>query len=302
MDRDSVHITTETEFRYQLKNVYPNSTQITWPEILSEGETLSNINSREFWKKRYQFHKTYFKIQKKDFINNTLKEYRRLCKFKSTASIFLWTDKTLVSQINMIGVLSWLKDNCKDSNIYLVEKPQKINSIKSYNQNSISIKTKLNQDDIEFADYVWQSYCSSNPIHLENIINFHNYNFKYLQKAINTHLKRFPSVKNGLNEIENRILQKSTSRRINSKEELIMTIKNQDKNYGYTINQFQRIFESLKLFYTTDHPLKLNQVGMQILSNKTNCYGMFRNNNSYLGGSLKFNYLYNYENKKILKL
>ena len=67
-------------------------------------------------------------------------------------------------------------------------------------------KVQLTQDDIEYADYVWQLYCSDNPIRLENLTDFNNYNFNYLSEAIQAHLQRFPSIKNGLNAVENSAL------------------------------------------------------------------------------------------------
>ena len=64
-------------------------------------------------------------------------------------------------------------------------------------------KQVLTQDDIEYADYVWQLYCSDNPIRLENLSSFQDFQFTYLSEAVKAHLKRFPTIRNGLNEIEN---------------------------------------------------------------------------------------------------
>ena len=45
-------------------------------------------------------------------------------------------------------------------------------------------RTVLNQDDVEYADYVWQLYCSDNPIRLENLSDYNDYKFDYLSDAI----------------------------------------------------------------------------------------------------------------------
>jgi hypothetical protein len=160
----------------------------------------------------------------------------------------------------------------------------------------------LSQDDIEYADYVWQLYCSDNPIRLENLTDFENYQFQYLYEALQAHLKRFPSIKNGLNELENRLLELSVIEKPKSKKDLLVNILKNQGRYGFGDSQYERILNSLNPLFSSFKPVKLTRKGKQILDGQTSYYSHIRDNEAYLGGALKYNFLYNTESERILKL
>jgi hypothetical protein len=211
----------------------------------------------------------------------------------------------------MIAVLSWLKTHRRDAQISLICSGNEDGTDTMYglcDNDDEKIKTLfnkrvyLNQDDIEFADYVWQLYCSDNPIRLENMSDFEHYHFDYLSNAIKVHLKRFPSIKNGLNELENRIMQLAVEQKPKNKKELVQNIMANQGYYGYGDTQFDRIITSLKPLFTSYSPIRLSKKGKDIVEGKTSFYSQIRDNESYLGGALKYNFLYNDESGRILKL
>ena len=56
-------------------------------------------------------------------------------------------------------------------------------------------RIELTANDIEYADYMWQLYCSNCPLRLEAIYKYNPMSpFIYLSKAFEMHLKRFPSL------------------------------------------------------------------------------------------------------------
>jgi hypothetical protein len=279
--------------------------------MLCEGKTETNVGSESFWKTRFEYlHKNY-NVSKSWFVEKTLKEYRSLCNHKQQDEIILWFEFDLFCQINMIAVLSWLKTHRRDAQISLVCSGNEDGSDKMYGlcdleddrlQTLYKKRKHLSQDDIEFADYVWQLYCSDNPIRLENMSDFEHYHFDYLSEAIKVHLKRFPTIKNGLNEIENRILELSVEQKPKNKKQLVQTIMNNQGYYGYGDSQFERIITSMKPLFTSFNPVRLSRKGKDILEGKTSYYSQIRDNESYLGGALKYNFLFNDESGRILKL
>ena len=66
-----------------------------------------------------------------------------------------------------------------------------------------------------------------------------NYQFDYLSDAITSHLHRFPSVKNGLNAMENNILQLSIDKRPTSKRELLKTVLENQGSLGFGNSQYE---------------------------------------------------------------
>lgn len=306
-----LHITNGDSFTDRLHSLKLKGDVITWREMLCEGKTLTAVGSESFWKTRYEFlHKNY-KVSKSWFIEKTLKEYRSLCNHKQQDQIVLWFEYDLFCQINMLAVISWLKANRKYAQISLVCSGKEDDSDKLYGLTELTNdqllglyenRTILSQDDIEYADYVWQLYCSDNPIRLENLSDFKNYKFDYLADAITNHLQRFPSIKNGLNSMENNILQLSLDKKPGSKKELLKTVLQNQGGLGFGDSQYERAISRLRPLFSSLNPVRLTKKGKDILSNNTNYYGALQDNEMYLGGALKYNFLYNNGTNRILKL
>jgi hypothetical protein len=137
---------------------------------------------------------------------------------------------------------------------------------------------------------------------LENLIAHNDFQFEYLADALKTHLKRFPSIKNGLNELENKILETSLNQKPKSRKELLGTLLTDQGYYGFGDTQYERIITSLRPLFSSFNPVRLTKKGKEVLDNQTNYYSQIRDNQLYLGGSLKYNFLYNTSTDRILKL
>ncbi|TMU56597.1 DUF1835 domain-containing protein [Flagellimonas algicola] len=306
-----LHITNGDSFTSKLQTLNLKGDIITWREMLCEGKTLCAVGSESFWKTRFEFLNKNYKVTKSWFVEKTLKEYRSLCNHKQQDQIVLWFEYDLFCQINMLAVLSWLKTHRRHAEISLVCSGKEDATDKLYGLSELSDdkllelyenRTILSQDDIEFADYVWQLYCSDNPIRLENLIAHNNFQFQYLSEALKAHLKRFPTIKNGLNELENQVLETAVGEKPKSRKELLSSMLTNQGYYGFGDTQHNRIITSLKPLFSSFNPVKLTKMGKDVLENKANYYSQLRDNQLYLGGSLKYSFLYNSSTDRILKL
>ena len=312
MGASILHITNGDSTTNYLKKLKYSGEFITWREMLCEGKTTTDVGSETFWKNRFEFFKTSYKVSKKKFIDYTLKEYRNLCKHKQQDEIVLWFEHDLFCQINMLAVISWLKKYRKGYQITLVcsgevKGSNKMHGFSNLNEKQIhqhfKNRIELNQDDIEYADYIWQLYCSDSPLRLETVYKFNPMSpFHYLASAIEAHLKRFPSIKNGLNNIENKILETAQNNNLKSKEQLVgQLIKNGDV-YGFGDMQYEHSIDTLGKLFTSFNPVKLSRKGKKVVENQLNFYGQIRNDNSYLGGSKKYSFLYHNPSNKLLQI
>ena len=306
-----LHITNGDSFTQKLRTLKLKGDIITWREMLCEGKTETNVGSESFWKTRFEFLHKHYKVSKSWFVEKTLKEYRSLCNHKQQDQIILWFEYDLFCQVNMLAVLSWLKTHRRYAEISLVCSGKEDTTDKLYGLSELSDeqlmklyenRIQLSQNDIEFADYVWQLYCSDNPIRLENLMDFSQYQFEYLSEALQAHLRRFPTIRNGLNEMENRILELSSEYKPKSKQELVGTALQNQGYYGFGDTQYERIVNNLKPLFSSFNPVKLSRKGKDILDRKTSYYSVIRDNEAYLGGALKYNFLYNTDSGRILKL
>lgn len=306
-----LHITNGDVFTKKLKSLKLSGEIITWREMLCEGKTENNVGSESFWKTRFEFLNKNYKVSKSTFINKTLKEYRSLCNHKKEDQIVLWFEYDLFCQVNLLAVISWLKTHRKYAEISLVCSGKEDSSDTFYGLNELTDEQLLNkyenkiilkQDDIEYADYVWQLYCSDNPIRLENLTDFKNYQFKYLENSIQSHLHRFPSIKNGLNEMETNILKQAIDKKPKSKTEFLNILVKNQGFLGFGDIQYQRAITRLKPLFTSFNPVRLSQTGKLILKGETSYYSCIQQNDVYLGGALKYNFLFNSDTNRILKL
>lgn len=301
-----LHITNGDSLTEILRKFAFEGELITWREVLCEGKTTPDVGSESFWKTRFDYFKTHYKTSKQIFIEKTLKEYRKLCNEKQQDEIVLWFDNDLFCQINMIAVISWLKKFRKGVQVSLVSPKKQYQFFSEMSEEQLrklyEKRVELTQDDIASADYVWQLYCSDSPIRLENFSSFNSSQFDFLQEAIQTHLSRFPSLHNGLNSVENFVLNESSKRKLKSKDELIaMSLKNQ-KSFGYGDLQYENVIATIKPLFKSFNPVTLTQKGKDILDGATNFYSELRDDTVYLGGSRKYDFLFNESNGKLLKL
>ena len=306
-----LHITNGDSFIERLENLPVKGDIITWREMLCEGKTLSNVGSESFWKTRFEFLNKNYRISKSWFVEKTLKEYRSLCNHKQQDQIVLWFEYDLFCQINMLAVLSWLKTYRRHAEISLVCSGKEDDTDRLYALNDLSDekvlslyenRTVLSQDDIEYADYVWQLYCSDNPMRLENLMDFGNFQFDYLSDAIKSHLQRFPSIKNGLNAVENNILQIAVDQKPKSKKEFTGQVLRNQGYYGFGDSQYDRLITNLRPLFSSLNTVRLSKKGKAVLAKKENYYSALRNEDYYLGGALKYGFLFNTDTHRILKL
>lgn len=308
----TLHITNGDGTTNYLKKLQVKGKIITWREMLCEGKTLTDVGSEKFWNTRFQFFKNSYNISKEMFINLTLKEYRSLCNTKNSKEIVLWFEHDLFCQINMLAVLSWLKKHRKGYTIFLVcsgkiKGSDKMFSLTDLSENQIlehyKNKIELDQNDIEYAHYIWQLYCSNSPLRLETVNNFKpNKAFKYLVDALKVHLKRFPSIENGLNNTENFILETANNFTFSTKKQFITKLLELQQVFGFGDIQYETAINNLNNAFDSINPTKLSKKGKELLVNETNYYRELRSDNSYLGGSKKYSFLYSNASEKLLQI
>lgn len=312
MTSSTLHITNGDSTTNYLQSLQFEGEFITWREMLCEGKTSIDVGSESFWKTRFDFLKSSYKVTKKTFIDFTLKEYRNLCQKKDQQEIVLWFEHDLYCQINMIAIVSWIKRFRKGEKVSLVCSGDVKGSKKRLGlcelnpkqiQQHYNNRVELTQDDIEYADYIWQLYCSDSPLRLETVYKFNPMSpFVYLSEAIEMHLKRFPSIENGLNNVENYILKTAHLTKPTSKDQLVGKLLKNEEAYGFGDLQYFQKIDKLKSFFTSLHPVKLSRKGKKALESQLNFYQELRDENAYLGGAKQYSYLYHNATDKLLKI
>jgi len=125
-------------------------------------------------------------------------------------------------------------------------------------------KIALSKANLEFAKESWELYVENDFNKLKEFNFNQNSKFKYLQVAINQHLQRFPS-KNGLNQIENKILEIINSNEFSEKEIVknLLIWQQKETVFGFGDVQYFLYINGLEKYFTIDYDkYYLNEKGL----------------------------------------
>lgn len=307
--KKTLHIVNGDSLAEQMQELNLPGELIVWRELLCEGPTIQNINA-EFFKIRKKFLKKAYNISSENYEERFISEIKRLKALKDYDHVVLWFEFDLFCHINMLAAIQLLSEKDLKTPISLVcskklggEKEfQPLSQLKSNElQNHFKNSIPLNTEDIEVALLIWELYCGNNPLKLKPQIKV-NTNFEYLSSCIRAHIERFPSSVTGINSLERNVLKLIESHNIKNENHLLGYALQYQGYYGYSANQMQRLLKKLSIFYTTTgERLILTEAGELALANKKNFYRDLKND-EYLGGARMYDFLYESESHRLLKL
>lgn len=307
MNETILHITNGGALTSYLKELKIQGEMITWQEMLCEGPTLDTIHSIELIEKRGRFLNTFYDIEldlkKIDLalsqLDNANDRYKE---------VVIWFEYDLFCQINMLAVISLLKQKGIKLPIYLVcsgriTGKSELKALTQLNPNQLinhyKNKVLLNDEDLDLATTLWQIYCGIDHNLFKPYITKTS-SFKYLNNCLKAHLERFPDSISGLNILETNILNLIQENNINSKHHLLGYALNYQGFYGYGDLQLKRIIDNLEPFYVLENDyLKLNQKGQDIIIGKYNAFDEL-NDNMIFGGVNKHDFKFSKEENKLV--
>jgi len=253
----------------------------------------------------------YYRISNDDYKSKFAHQLEKINDLSKYSEIVLWFEYDLFCHINMIAAISLLlRKGIGDKPVYLVCSGRIPNKkklcglcelsntqLKEHYEN----KVLLNMDDLKLAEHVWTLYCESNPSKIAGQIRKHS-SFEYLSTCLRAHLQRFPNMLTGLNVLEHNILEMINTYDIKNIKQLMGYSLEYQGYYGYGDMQMKRVLARLFQFLDqTKDRLQLSERGKLALQQKKNFYNTQALDWHY-GGVKKYDYLYNSESHKLLKL
>jgi hypothetical protein len=187
---------------------------LIWREILSQGPLLEDISSDAFWKMREGWLSQTFNTKTDDFVKQL--------KMLNTPynEINLWFEFDLHCQVNLLGVMTMLtkRTDLSPPAIYLIcpdDYPGKKNfrGMGELNSEELeflynNIRVQLTEVDFYIAGIAWKLYASGSVTVLEDWLKTNSFwgNLSLLKPALHAHLDRMRLNENGLNAIEQKLL------------------------------------------------------------------------------------------------
>jgi hypothetical protein len=210
-----LHILNGDSMAYSFEDTGLDGDIMVWREVLSEGPLEENILSGSFWKNRQEW------IDKKTPGNYQQKVLDQLVKLDEPYDeINLWFEFDLHCQANMLGVMTYLKQKTDLSTpaTYLICPagfPGKENFMgmgdltgEELEYLYDDIRVQLSGMDFIIAAEAWDIYVSKNAEKLKAYLSKTDFwgSLHLLKPALEAQLKRLQVNKNGLNYIEQKLL------------------------------------------------------------------------------------------------
>ena len=305
-----LHITNGDDITKSITELELPGEIIVWREMLCEGPTSVNLDSKEFFDKRKKFLTKAYDISPEHYETKFINELKRLTVATGYDEIVLWFEFDLFSHINMLAVINFLLDTKEPVPVYLVCSKKLQDEKEFFPLSQLSLKhlknhydqrIPLNIDDLETAALMWQLYNGDNPQKLKSLITRET-NFEYLSSCIRAHLERFPNVATGLNSLEKNVLKLIQNNNITSVNQLVGYTLEYQGYFGLGEMQIRRMINSLSMFFQEkEDKVSLTESGIEALNGTRNFYRDLKND-EYLGGVKKYDFLYDSDSHKILKL
>ena len=263
-------------------------------EMLCEGPAKENFNSEAFWKTRVNFMTSLNDISEEAYFQKTKDELLNGADLEDYEEITLWFEYDLFCQINMVALLAWFYQLKLSNTISLVC----IGKVEGYDKmvglgevdpklfkSFYEQRVNLNDNDLLYAQQIWLLYCSPHHSALTTLmVTSSNYQLEFIESALQYHLLRFPSRFNGLNLIEQQMVELVSSK-AQTKNGLIRSMLEQDYFYGYGDLQYDFTYRKLApLFKMEDDLISLSELGHQIIDGSEN-YSDHRTYSHQYGGA-----------------
>lgn len=221
--------------------------------------------------------------------------------------IVLWFEYDLFCHVNMAAALTYMRSFC-DLPLTLIcpgtfpghEGLYGLNELSDPQLEAFYESTELLEDSAEeMLKLFWATYNDNDPRKFQDIDWDHS-SLPYLKECVKAHLQRFPSEYNGLNSLENLVLESVENNRFNTVRNCMGFLLGNQGYYGFGDLQWARIILKVMPFLNTTDILALSLTGQERLKGLVSSIQGLRDKTQF-GGASKYDYVYTEDQKLELR-
>lgn len=197
---------------------------VAFQEVLMAGPTPAGVSSNEWLDVRARFLSEEYDLKLDDCKSDLLKQEARFQRFSEYDEVILWFEHDLFCQINLIYLLDWYSKQPLDKarlSLICIDEFSGVKDFRGLGQltgeqlaSLFDGRHEVTERELSLASRAWSAYCSSDPEDIARLLDGDTSALPFLEKALQLHLARFPSVSNGLGSIENKALELVSTRPI----------------------------------------------------------------------------------------
>jgi hypothetical protein len=188
-----------------------------WREALIAGPTPSGVEGAEWRQMRAQHLSEAYGVDRSECQTRLRQQEEVLSNLSDHEEVALWFESDLFCQTNLLYLLHWFSErqlgNTKLSLVCIGEYPgvENFRGLGQLNPKQMAslfpTREEVSAAQMRLAAAAWQAYRSPDPTAIETLLESDTAALPFLRDALQHHLQRFPSVRNGLGRIENRGLE-----------------------------------------------------------------------------------------------
>jgi hypothetical protein len=190
--------------------------RVSGDDIFAEGPVVERLQTATAWRLRAEYLQRKFGIPKDEYLARKEERDRSLKSFAYHEEIILWFEADLFCQLNLLYLLDWFgRRDLGNSRLTLIcpdEPPtsKHFRGLGGLNPKQLASlfedRSEVSPQQLHLAKSAWAAYASPDPRSIENLLEEGTEELPKLFRALQAHLERFPSTRNGLNTIEHRTL------------------------------------------------------------------------------------------------
>ncbi|MDX5481950.1 MAG: DUF1835 domain-containing protein [Hymenobacteraceae bacterium] len=243
---------------------------LVWREVLSEGPVNAAGTDADFWQQRKVYICNTYSETPDGYRAKVLEEVRKLQQAPVYTEVVLWFDTDLMCQVNLLYLVQLLhKSQVRAISIATPTHKPVAQLLPRELQFLYDQRKGLQAGELQLADQLWQAYSSSSPESLQQLLSTAPAFLPNLTKAMQSHLRRFPSCHNGLSHPE-QVLLEILDTGVNYVPNLMQQFWQKAPAYGFGDSQLLEILGGLSPELVQLHEQKagITDAGKAVLEQK----------------------------------
>jgi hypothetical protein len=239
---------------------------MAWREALVCGPAPDGLSETEFWRIRAQHLADAYGVSRSDAEQQLRNQHETLTRISKDDEVVLWFEHDLFCQVQLIYLLHWFASHDRGpTRLSLVSIGEfsgfpEFRGLGQLNEEQLASlfpkRREVSTAQLEFGSRAWSAYSSSNPKHIETLLESDPVTLPFLKTALIKHLQRFPTTTNGLGRVENAGLELVSNGFRNFKS-LFPAFTRREPEYGFGDSQ---LYYELKRLVDTTPPLLTSSI------------------------------------------
>jgi hypothetical protein len=180
---------------------------LVWREILVEGPVAVEGESPASLEARGAYLARHLGMDGKDYVRGVRLQSAALAAAPSHDEVVLWFEQDLFCAVNLWALLAWFARHAPATLLSLVypstDEVRGLGMLEPPRlQHVFAERTPVTAKTLSVGRQAWAAYASADPLDCAPLVDRDPPTLPFVREAFRCHLGRFPSVVNGLNEVE----------------------------------------------------------------------------------------------------